>query len=331
MIVPRDASPSVQQAFQDINRVLAKWTGVGNVDLHGRKFLNGGAPVALTDFVRLQDLQDAIAAIPPPTTDDAAKSDLVIFDSHANRVNYAAEQYRDHLYVEGDRLALYGSCVVDGVRTWKLLASQMVGSSAGRPGDLSTYDEGFTFRQMDSDHGTVVWHWSGALWHYVSGLLKGVIADIPAAADALIGAQYYATDFDRMYLTDGNAWADAPGQPKRGVQFFDGNPGTGWALCDGSTVTISTSTGGTTTHAVPDLVTVNRFVRSASSAGGTGGAATVDPPSTTSGVPSATTTVDNDGAASTVAVASNTHTHAVDLAALAILPPYYNLIPFFRL
>ena len=57
---------------------------------------------------------------------------------------------------------------------------------------------------------------------------------------------------------------------------------------------------------------------------GTGGAKVhahaIDVPSTVSGAPSATTMVDNDGALSTVAVGSSTHTHAVDPASFNTVP-----------
>ena len=78
---------------------------------------------------------------------------------------------------------------------------------------------------------------------------------------------------------------------------------TGWSLCDG-------------TNGTPDLT--DKFVLGAGSTwnpGDTGGATT-----DTSGTPSSTTVVNTAGSGSTGPVASETHTHEVN-----ILPPYYSL------
>lgn len=102
----------------------------------------------------------------------------------------------------------------------------------------------------------------------------------------------------------------------------------GWRICDG--------TGGT-----PDLR--DRFVIGAGSTyavGATGGATTINiahshtaDGTLATGAPSATTTVDNDLAVSTVAVASDTHTHDVTgstntqlSATQSVLNPYHALL-----
>lgn len=106
----------------------------------------------------------------------------------------------------------------------------------------------------------------------------------------------------------------------------------GWALCNGSSGT-------------PDLR--DRFVVGAGSTyavGATGGATTANLAHThadgtyATGAPSATTVVDNDGALSTVAVGSSTHTHDVTGASAtalssttSILPPYYALAYIMKL
>lgn len=73
------------------------------------------------------------------------------------------------------------------------------------------------------------------------------------------GFLFNATDFDRIYRCDGSAWEDLPGQTPRGaVMFFSHSsqtPGTGWQVLDGSSVTISTPTGGTTSITVADYST----------------------------------------------------------------------------
>jgi len=205
-----------------------------------------------------------------------------------------------------------------------------------------------------SDRTYVTWVSTGAVWQYLAGMQRGLIAAITTGLttnDA--GYLYYATDFARAYRWTGSAWEDAPGAPARGqIVYFpvtlhaDFAPGTGWQLCDGTAgVTRSTPTGGTTTVTVPDLTTDSRFLRSVAGAtGGTGGSATththaVNPPNTTSGTPSNTTTV-QAGAGATVA--SDGHTHDTDIASFTsgapsgsggddALPPYYNARPYMRL
>lgn len=336
MIIPAEATPQVQAAFRDVWAKVTPWVGAGNIDLHQRRFLNAGRAVGDFDFITKQDLVEAIAGLSTGTSTAARIKELLIFDTHANRANYAPEAYADRLYVEGDRLAVYGSTIVAGVRTWKHLTSYMVGSSAGRPGDLGTYDEGFSFVQIDATAGDVVWQWSGALWHFVSGMLRGALSAIPAAADANIGAFYEATDFARVYRSTGASWVDAPGQPERyQVALFHATPGTGWSICDGTNASYSTAAGGTTSLTKPNLLDVaHRYMAGAGSVGAFGAAnLTIDVVNTTSGAPSATTTVDNDGVVSTVAVASATHTHDTNPAAVVVTndPLGWAGLPYVRL
>ena len=198
-----------------------------------------------------------------------------------------------------------------------------------------------------TDRNYVAWVSDGATWFYLLGTQRGtiVVDQKPTLTTADAGYLFHATDFDRVYRWSGSAWADAPGQPRRGMlAHFEDAPGTGWAACDGSTVTASTGTGGTASKGLPSLNGDNRFLRGATSAGGTGGSATththqVDPPSTNTGGPSGTTDVQS-GAGATVA--SSGHGHSTDIATFAsagpsgtagddALPPYYNAPIYYRL
>lgn len=185
-----------------------------------------------------------------------------------------------------------------------------------------------------SDRNYVVWGSDGSSWRYLAGVQSGTLdPDMkPTLTTADAGYLFASTDFDRVYRWSGSAWADAPGQPTRGmIVYFEDDllPGAWWALCDGSTVDRSTTTGGTNSLTLPDLTTDNRFLRSVAGAtAGTGGAATVNPPSTDSGSNSATQEVQSGTG---VTVAAEPHIHAVDLAALATVPPYFDARPYMRL
>lgn len=227
--------------------------------------------------------------------------------THAARLALQAVlQHVGVTFWETDRLALYQVQLVASVQTWVHILSH--GMSGTLSPDLKPADLGV------NDNGFMFW----------------------------------ASDFDRVYRWSGSAWADAPGSERRGqVCYYDDGmvPPVGWALCDGSSVTRTTATGGTTSYAVPDLAPSNKFIRSVSgTTGGTGGSATththaVDPPSTTSGNPSAEQEVQSGTG---VNVANRLHTHAVDVASFTsgapsgsggddALPPYYDLRPYVRL
>lgn len=185
-----------------------------------------------------------------------------------------------------------------------------------------------------SDRDYVGWVSTGSAWIYVAGIQSGTLDpdEKPTLTTNDVGYLFHSTDFNRLYRWSGTAWADAPGQPARyAVHWFTvaPDPITGWALLDGSTVDVSTKIGGVTEGVVlSDMVTANRFPRASGTAGGTGGAETVDPPSTASGNNSASQEVQSGTG---VTVAAHTHTHNTDLAALDILPPYLDLLPYVRL
>ena len=119
-------------------------------------------------------------------------------------------------------------------------------------------------------NGALQWLLSHALPHktsattylrttYYIGTLSPDTKPTLGAGDA--GAIFWANDFDRAYNWTGSVWEDEPGQPERGTIAVSAAvslagalaASPGWALCDGSTVTGSTSTGGTTSVTTPNM------------------------------------------------------------------------------
>ena len=67
-------------------------------------------------------------------------------------------------------------------------------------------------------------------------------------------AEFFATDYARLYRWTGTVWEDSPDAPARFqiVLFAQApEPPIGWAPCDGRRVTRSTSTGGITSYTTP--------------------------------------------------------------------------------
>jgi hypothetical protein len=230
---------------------------------------------------------------------------------------------------------------------WNYYLGSKIDVFSARP-DPDLADRGFLF--IATDRGHQVWRKGASSWI----LLEGVGGPTRTTLGSLTGgltaddAGYLCavTDYDRLYRWSGSGWEDAPGQPTRGlIAYFAGTgPGPGWALCNGSGASMSTASGGTSGVTTPDLITDNRFLRAAASAGGTGGNAlththAVDPPSTGSGGPSATVLVTISGA---TPVGDGSHTHPSDIASFSsgppsgtlgvdALPPYYDALPYMRL
>jgi hypothetical protein len=227
---------------------------------------------------------------------------------------------------------------------WNYYMGSLVDIAANLPA-AALADRGFIF--IASDYGYQIWRKGLVTWEVMPGWggpMSGTISPDQkpgglAATDA--GFRFFSTDFKRMYKWTGASWLDQQDRsdPRFRIEFFDGlAPGAGWALCDGSVVTSSLSSGGTSTYTTPDLLTANRFLRSNNAAGGTGGAAThlhsVDPPLTLTDGPS--TLVQVDETVPTVWVGLYDHTHSVDIAAFNSAtadsrPPYYNALPYIRL
>lgn len=235
---------------------------------------------------------------------------------------------------------------------WNYYLGSLVNTFANRP-NLALADRGFLF--IASDRGYQTWRKMDVpndwlLMEGVGGPMVGTLSpdQKPTLGANDAGFRFASSDFDRVYRWTGAAWADAPGQPARGtIAYFDDTllPGTGWALCDGGAVTRSTSTGTTAAFTTPNLTGANRFLRSVAGAtGGVGGSATthfhpVNPPITATSAPTATVAVQS-GAGTTVA--TDTHTHNVDISSFSsgapsgaggddALPPYLNARPYIRL
>ncbi len=68
------------------------------------------------------------------------------------------------------------------------------------------------------------------------------------------GTEYWATDYDHIYVWSGTAWGPGPDEQWNYINWYTGSPTTGrWQICDGSTVTSSTKTGILTIVTVPNL------------------------------------------------------------------------------
>lgn len=318
--IPFDASPAVQQAFRATDAQLMLLLGSNNIDLKGRRIINAGEAIQPFDYVRKAELDSAITG-KTQTPAPVVLQTQILVATHALRLLKPAGNYPiGTLLYETDRTALYQVQLVAGVLDWVYIGGQ--------------------------NHRVTIGNFPTDLETTDAGFLA------------------YATDYGREYRWSGSAWADAPGAPERGqVVYFNSDllPNTAfWQLCDGSSTTITTPTGGTTSYTVPDLVGSNAFIRSVSgTTGGTGGGASVDlehvhsvnPPSTnssstalaTSGGPSTTQEV-QAGTGVTVASATHEHNiaghiHSVDIAAFDsaaalsdtdILPPYLDLRPYLR-
>lgn len=232
----------------------------GALNTGGYNLQNLADAVNPTDAVTLQQLEAAVnptklaatlssgGAAPLNVTNLIGAGGNLIAGTHAQRL--ATPAVEGNFFFEYDRTWLYGANQ-NGV--WQYLGGIYLSSATDRPADLGNADLGAVFQQHDYANGNLQWWWTGANW-YADGVQRGAIASLPAASNALAGSYYEATDYDRVYLCTGAAWVDAPGEPTRGqVGLFTADPGTGWQVCDGSTVTRSTSAGGTTSVTVPNL------------------------------------------------------------------------------
>jgi hypothetical protein len=156
-------------------------------------------------------------------------------------------------------------------------------------------------------------------WQYAAGVQRGTLAAKPTGLGADdTGLLYYATDYARTWRWSGSAWANAPGEMAQGaIAYFDANPGTGWSIADGTTVTYSTTTAGTTSKAKPNAV--GAYIKGAASYTGTQTAASglTDPNGATTTVQSGTG----------VSVASPFHQHSL----ASVDPAHISAIPYVRL
>lgn len=169
-------------------------------------------------------------------------------------------------------------------------------------------------------------------WQYLAGTMRGTLSAKPTdltTADA--GLLYFATDYARTFRWTGSAWENAPGETAQGaISFFDGNPGTGWSIADGTTTTFSTATAGTTSKAKPNVV--GAYIKGASTYTGTQTAASGSISGSTATESGHTHSIDHDHAAvssdgpsgltalnytsgASLLNVATTHAHNVDLPA----------------
>jgi hypothetical protein len=235
-------------------------------------------------------------------------------DLGGNDVGFFAYSSDNGPYVAGEGLLYRWEGAI-----WHIRAGVIYDLYANRPAAFSGVDAGVEFCATDLGFSRWVLDFGANAWTYIGNAYPafGTLAAITTGLGAHdTRFQYYATDFDRIYVWGGASWRDGDGQPTRGmICYFTANPGTGWQLCDGSTVTGSTSTGGTGSVTVPNLTGSNRFIRSNTSSGGTGG-------SLVSGNDNEASQTVQSGVGATVPAEPHTHN---------VLPVYYDLEPYYRL
>jgi hypothetical protein len=169
---------------------------------------------------------------------------------------------------------------------------------------------------------------------------QGALADLPDPAKLTQrnhGLKYYATNYDRWFIfawdhaTKTGAWYRAPGEAPHHYIWTDEDPGVGWALCDGSSVTRSNDDGTTSSH-TPKKLTDGRYIKGGTAVAGPNAATAPGLTGETADESSHTHAVDHDhgsfssgleqqagvtaGTGAQLAAAGN-HTHAVD-------PPAYS-------
>ena len=204
-----------------------------------------------------------LTRITPPQPTDAvmykelsALVSVSVIDTHANRSTYSAVTYDGKFYYESDRKYFYLS---DG-STWNYVAGVYHGAT--RPTDLAASDTGALFYNTTT---TIESYWTGTVWAYNNGTHSAAIASIPTPSANEAGYLFYANDYKHLYVWSGSAWSYAESDSGSGYIVAGQSNGGLWALCDGSSTTIATATGTTTSATTPDL-TGDVFLQGATSA-----------------------------------------------------------------
>lgn len=117
----------------------------------------------------------------------------------------------------------------------------------------------------------IMWAQGVDTYTHRPGMIEGVLADIPTGLGTPdMGLLYWVTDFRHLIRWTGTAWEWAPAEDGSGkICVFLSNPGTGWAACDGSTVTKMNADATTTVVTTPDL-TGDVFIKGVALASYTG-------------------------------------------------------------
>lgn len=169
--------------------------------------------------------------------------------------------------------------------TFPILGSSTGSSGAGLVGigthaqrvasyPASSYSAGAMF--FETDRGalyTVIAASGGNQWQLmVMAPFAGT--DPPALTQYDSGFTYVQEQFNRLYVWGGTSWADYAGQEPRGLiaPFFVSGGDSGWALCDGSTVSISVANDPTSIGEIglPDLLTDTPYLQFGPTAGAGG-------------------------------------------------------------
>lgn len=229
------------------------------------------------------------------------------------------------------------------------------------PGDLADgtlyveTDTELTYQwRMDTDRFTKP---NGA-WVYLHGIYARAQSELAALALTLGsgdgGLLVEVTDYAHVLRWDGAAWEWGPGEDGGGyVQAFAVDPtGSGWQLCDGTTVAYLKSDGTTANYATPDLIgagaaaylklgdtvsgpnaaTAPAFTGGSIAAASTGITASTGGPSATTNVTAGGVPVASSGHTHTVSVTDPTHTHTIGAGSVADDGEPRNMVlrPWFR-
>jgi hypothetical protein len=216
---------------------------------------------------------------------------------------------------------------------------------------------------VETDRGNVVYQVQTdedgkPIWVYLAGTMPAALADKPTDLDTSDnGLLFYGTDYAHTWRWTGAAWEYAPGDRAAGeIAWFTSDPGTGWALCDGSATTRTTAAAGTAAFTTPNLI--GAYAKGA--AAYTGSVAGATDPVISGGVISSAadhahhfgpfaiagaTTGSTVNLGSAVNVANYDHAHPVEadtggggahshtvsgLAAAGGEPAHVDLLPYFR-
>lgn len=141
---------------------------------------------------------------------------------------------------------------------WIEVTAVRYGTHAARPAIASVAD-GVIY--VESDRGNVIYQaqldaGGNPAWVYVSGTMRDTLANIPTDLGTNDkGFFFYGTDYTHTWRYTGSTWEYAPGDRASGeIAWFTADPGTGWALCNGSATTRTTATAGTAAFTTPNLI-----------------------------------------------------------------------------
>jgi hypothetical protein len=95
-------------------------------------------------------------------------------------------------------------------------------------------------------------------WVYVTGTMRGLaVTDKPTDLGAYdTGFLFYAADYAHTWRWTGSTWQYAPGDRASGeIAWFTVDPGTGWALCNGTSTFRTLGNATTSAITTPNLIT----------------------------------------------------------------------------